>query len=780
MQARNRTWLLGSDPVERCRQRTMAIEGGDGSTLSLDFTSGVLDPRLTFSRASTATFVNSSGYVEYAGANLLLQSETISTSPWIDQNGASRLQVSVTNPIGGTTCTQVTSAGASNAISQGPTYQTGMPHVIRIWVRAGTSSQLQLGVYAGAGFVTGSISVVSGTATISGTGLFLATGLTSTWTQLQIVYTSLTGSGAFLIYPDTASPVAARTIYVWGAQLNPGSTAQTYYPTTTAAYHAPRFDNALLTSRTNLVLQSNNFSTSPWVQKYGTAATLTPDYTVAGVPDGFSGTATRLQSSVAASGITQPLSLSVVSGKALKLSLFIKSNTTANQLVSLEYETGGGNVVTATPVWQRRSFTSLVSITKFALEGLGAGLDISICGAQVEYVNTVDPATAYIPTTTTQVSANTTQPRGLLIEQSLQNFITQSQALSGYSPYSMMAISIDGTVPDPMGGTETKKVAAATSATSVFHGFLRNGTNAGTATTVTVSIFAKKNNYKYLYLYDGSTNTASTRFNLETGVADQPAFSAGYVSSKMTSYPNGWWRCEMTANVPANLARSWGFQPVADTATYAGTGASYVGTGNIDDGIYVIGWQVEAGMGASSYIPTGSSTVTRNADLLAVTSTAIMGLNTSEGTFFVEAELPRSGINSPAIFGAPYANGSWLGQLWGAGDATTLYASWWGAQAFGLARSGNPKSLSALSYGLYTGTSIPVSSSLNGAVAGGTFTTSVGLDAPNPATWSYISLACNAINLTGSGRDHLNSCIKKFKYFPTRLSNAQLQTLTTP
>mgnify|MGYP000480169176 CR=1 FL=1 len=45
---------------------------GDGSTLSLDFTTmgGVLDPRLTFSRASTATFVNSSGYVEYAGANL--------------------------------------------------------------------------------------------------------------------------------------------------------------------------------------------------------------------------------------------------------------------------------------------------------------------------------------------------------------------------------------------------------------------------------------------------------------------------------------------------------------------------------------------------------------------------------------------------------------------------------------------------------------------------------------------------------------------------------------
>ena len=214
---------------------------GDGSTLSLDFTTGVLDPRLTFSRASTATFVNSSGYVEYAGANLLLQSETISTSPWTDQSGATRLQVSITNPINGATSTQVTSGTANNAIFQVPTYQAGLPHVIRLWVRAGTSSQLQLGMYAG-GFVTGTISVISGTATVSNTGLFLVTGLTSTWTQLQIVYPSLTGSGTFLIYPDTASPVLGRTIYVWGAQLNPGSTAQTYYPTTTPAYHAPRFD----------------------------------------------------------------------------------------------------------------------------------------------------------------------------------------------------------------------------------------------------------------------------------------------------------------------------------------------------------------------------------------------------------------------------------------------------------------------------------------------------------------------------------------------------------
>jgi hypothetical protein len=69
MHARNRTWPLGQSPEERCRQRILPIEGGDGSTLTLDFTTGVLDPRLSFTRLSDATFINSSGLVQWAAAN---------------------------------------------------------------------------------------------------------------------------------------------------------------------------------------------------------------------------------------------------------------------------------------------------------------------------------------------------------------------------------------------------------------------------------------------------------------------------------------------------------------------------------------------------------------------------------------------------------------------------------------------------------------------------------------------------------------------------------------
>jgi hypothetical protein len=80
MHARNRTWLLGSDPVERCRQRTLPVEGGDGSTLSLDFTTGVLDPRLTFTRTTNATFINSQGLAEWANSNMFRNTVWTSTS----------------------------------------------------------------------------------------------------------------------------------------------------------------------------------------------------------------------------------------------------------------------------------------------------------------------------------------------------------------------------------------------------------------------------------------------------------------------------------------------------------------------------------------------------------------------------------------------------------------------------------------------------------------------------------------------------------------------------
>jgi hypothetical protein len=49
--------------ARRRRKFSLLPANGDGSTLTLDFTTGVLDPRLTFTRGTTATYINSQGYV---------------------------------------------------------------------------------------------------------------------------------------------------------------------------------------------------------------------------------------------------------------------------------------------------------------------------------------------------------------------------------------------------------------------------------------------------------------------------------------------------------------------------------------------------------------------------------------------------------------------------------------------------------------------------------------------------------------------------------------------
>lgn len=67
---RFRSWTLDPPEWRTQRNRILAVEGGDGSALSLDFTTGILDPRLTFTRTTNATFINSQGYVQYALANM--------------------------------------------------------------------------------------------------------------------------------------------------------------------------------------------------------------------------------------------------------------------------------------------------------------------------------------------------------------------------------------------------------------------------------------------------------------------------------------------------------------------------------------------------------------------------------------------------------------------------------------------------------------------------------------------------------------------------------------
>jgi hypothetical protein len=135
-----------------------------------------------------------------------------------------------------------------------------------------------------------------------------------------------------------------------------------------------------------------------------------------------------------------------------------------------------------------------------------------------------------------------------------------------------------------------------------------------------------------------------TTFNLGTG-ANTSAY--GYIGASTptytsTAYPNGWFRYTMTFTLTgASTSDANIYVILASNAN--GTSTSYAGTYT---DFYVWGAQVELGSGASSYIPTGASQVTRNADLCYMSDISSLSYSATNGSMFYEGSFSK--INSAA------------------------------------------------------------------------------------------------------------------------------------
>lgn len=258
-------------------------------------------------------------------------------------------------------------------------------------------------------------------------------------------------------------------------------------------------------------------------------------------------------------------------------------------------------------------------LPKLALDFTTASLD-----SRVTFTRTTgasNPAT-YVNSSGVIALATNNEPRfdfdpaslackGLLIEESRTNTCLNS---GDVSTLTVAAGSVTANAAISPNGTTTAARLYGASAFNRYSLFAL-----ATGTTYTWSMFLKKSGSSDsvdLYVFLPGTGTVQQgRFNLANGTASNIVGATASISLAT----NGYYRCSISYTSTNNNTHSFGVAGI-----------------NSNDECYAWGAQREVGAFATSYIPTTSAALTRNADVATMTGTNFSDwYNASEGAFAV-------------------------------------------------------------------------------------------------------------------------------------------------
>lgn len=240
--------------------------------------------------------------------------------------------------------------------------------------------------------------------------------------------------------------------------------------------------------------------------------------------------------------------------------------------------------------------------------------------------------------------------KGLLIEESRANLALQSQDFStSWTPTSVavgtdVAVSPDGTQnADKLtwnngiaaGSASVKQQIAASAGTAYTLSLFVKAAGQDTMNIVVNAWNSVPVGITYMYITANLTSASITGSFFGT-------FTGG--SYSITAYPNSWYRITITATTPA-------------TTAYLVYNITSGAVGDGTNGVYVYGAQMEAGAFATSYIPTTSAALTRNADVATMTGTNFSSwYNTSQGSFVIKWDFVGVGPTGGFVLGTNTAH----------------------------------------------------------------------------------------------------------------------------
>ena len=265
-----------------------------------------------------------------------------------------------------------------------------------------------------------------------------------------------------------------------------------------------------------------------------------------------------------------------------------------------------------------------------------------------------------------------------------------------------------------------------------------------TASTEIFTVFLKSGGYNFAFL--GQNNAADTNgafFDLINGTISK---NSSTLSASIEDYGNGWFRCSLFGSFISDF-RIICPSENGQTFSFAGDGAK---------GVYSWGAQCESSNSSTSYIPTSGSQTTRVAETASKTGISSL-IGQTEGTMFAEfVAQPTPTLQSHIWLGTP---GTEIGLY---GDSKLIFFSSAGVSIIG------PDLVAGARYKIsFAYKANDYVAYINGVKIG------VNTSAPVPATSSlYIN---SFSDFSGVQKKE----VSQVQLFKTRLSNTELQTLTT-
>jgi hypothetical protein len=399
------------------------------------------------------------------------------------------------------------------------------------------------------------------------------------------------------------------------------------------------------------------------------------------------------------------------------------------------------------------------------------------------YIN----SSGYVTTAGTNVprfdhDPTTLAPRGLLVEASATSLTRSSADLTNATYWTLQtayAATSNTAGPSPDGTNNASSFTEPS--TSLQRSIYQSYSSA--AGTYTGSMWAKLSSgstrYIRLVVSSASGNFGYVTVNISTGAVQQPAAVVGTAtnaSATVTAYPAGWYRITLTVTLAASIDFMFAV-PMDLTSIDTPTGnygrVAYLGNGSV---FLLWGAQLETGSGASSYIPTGASTATRNPDYCVLPTSSFITGNPYPNTLFVDCIPATANTGFPNLArlfdrtaGGTFAYGNELYYY----TAATMSVN----RKVSASTNADRTLVTGLAYNTRHKFATAIdSTSFIGSRDGVTDSGATTAPAALASVVTHLGIGCNG---DSSPANVMNGWMRQLKFWPTALPQATLNALTT-